>query len=169
MTPNDPPAIEPPAGDGPRHYVYHPNGEYVYFDNEQGCSVTAYSFDKSSGTLKPIHTVSTLPDGWLGENTCAQIHIHPNGKFLYASNRGHDSIAIFAVDESTGRVESLGQQRTLATPRAFNINPTGDIMLVGGLDDGELATYRLNSDTGMLSHAGTQAVGDQPMWIHIVE
>ncbi|MEK9675901.1 MAG: beta-propeller fold lactonase family protein, partial [Chloroflexota bacterium] len=64
LTPNDPPAIEPPAGNGPRHYVYHPNGEYVYFDNEQGCSVTAYSFDKLSGTLKPIHTVSTLPDGW---------------------------------------------------------------------------------------------------------
>jgi len=169
LTPNDPPIIEPPAGDGPRHYVYHPNGEFVYFDNEQGCSVTAYSFDKTSGTLEPIHTVSTLPNGWSGENTCAQIHIHPNGKFLYASNRGHDSIAIFAIDESTGRIESLGQQRTLGTPRAFNINPTGDIMLVGGLDDGELATYRLSPETGMLSHAGTQAVGDQPMWIHIVE
>lgn len=169
LTPNDPPIIEPTAGDGPRHYVYHPNGEFVYFDNEQGCSVTAYSFDKTSGTLEPIHTVSTLPNGWSGENTCAQIHIHPNGKFLYASNRGHDSIAIFAIDESTGRIESLGQQRTLGTPRAFNINPTGDIMLVGGLDDGELATYRLNPETGMLSHAGTQAVGDQPMWIHIVE
>lgn len=169
LTPNDPPIIEPTAGDGPRHYVYHPNGEFVYFDNEQGCSVTAYSFDKTSGTLEPIHTVSTLPNGWSGENTCAQIHIHPNGKFLYVSNRGHDSIAIFAIDESTGRIESLGQQRTLGTPRAFNINPTGDIMLVGGLDDGELATYRLNPETGMLSHAGTQAVGDQPMWIHIVE
>lgn len=169
LTPNDPPIIEPTAGDGPRHYVYHPNGEFVYFDNEQGCSVTAYSFDKTSGTLEPIHTVSTLPNGWSGENTCAQIHIHPNGKFLYVSNRGHDSIAIFAIDESTGRIESLGQQRTLGTPRAFSINPTGDIMLVGGLDDGELATYRLNPETGMLSHAGTQAVGDQPMWIHIVE
>ena len=85
--------MTPPAGDGPRHYCYHPNGKVVYFDNEQGCSVTAYRFDQEDGSLAPFQTVSTLPGDWDGENTCAQIWMNPSGRNLYVSNRGHDSVA----------------------------------------------------------------------------
>jgi 6-phosphogluconolactonase len=168
LTPNEPAVLEPPAGDGPRHYAYHPNGNFVYFDNEQGCSVTAYKFDSKTGTLEPFQTRSTLPENWTGENSCAQIHMSPNGSYLYAANRGHNSIAMFSVDSETGQLTSLGQQPSLGTPRAFGIDPTGNHMLVGGLDNGDLATYKLEP-TGHLTHLATQPVGDQPMWIHITD
>lgn len=167
LTPNDPPVIEAPAGHGPRHYAYHPHANFVYFDNEQGSSVTAYRMDPNAGTLSPFQTVSTLPGGWSGENSCAQIHMAPSGDFLYATNRGHNSIAMFAVDPSSGELTSLGQQPTVGTPRAFGIDPLGSYMLVGGLDDGDLATYRIDMTSGRLEHIATQPVGDQPMWIHI--
>ena len=168
MTPNKPAVIEAPEGDGPRHYAYHPNGKFVYFDNEQGCSVTAYKIDSENGTLEPFQTLSTLPDDWTGDNSCAQIHISPTGEFLYASNRGHNSIAIYSVDPDSGEFTSLGQQSTVATPRAFNIDPTGNYMLVSGLDNGDLATYKIET-SGLLSHLATQKIGNAPMWIHITD
>lgn len=167
LTPNAPYIIEPPLGNGPRHYVYHPNNRFVYFDNEQGCTVTAYRLDSKKGTLSPVQSISTLPENWSGENSCAQIHMASSGKFLYATNRGHDSIAIFAVNDVTGMLTSLGQHPTLRTPRAFAIDPTGNFILVGGLDDGLLATYRVEQ-SGHLSHLSTQPVGDQPMWVEVV-
>jgi len=168
MTPNNPAVIEAPEGDGPRHYAYHPNGKFVYFDNEQGCSVTAYKFDSANGTLKAFQTLSTLPDDWTGNNSCAQIHISPSGEFLYASNRGHNSIAIYSVDPDSGELTALGQQSSVSTPRAFNIDPTGKYMLVSGLDNGDLATYKIES-SGLLAHLATQQVGNEPMWIHITD
>jgi len=168
LTPNTPAVIEPPAGHGPRHYVYHPNGKFLYFDNEQDSSVTAYKFDSATGTLEAFKTLSTLPDDFSGENSNAQIHMSPNGKFLYASNRGHNSVAMYSVNESSGSLTSLGQQPSLGTPRAFGIDPTGKFMLVGGLDNGDLATCKINP-TGTLTHLKTQPIGDQPMWIHIAD
>jgi len=166
LTPNDPAIIEPPVGDGPRHYVYHPNGKFIYFDNEQASSVTAYRFDSDTGTIEAFQTLSTLPENWSGENSNAQIHMSPDGKFLYAANRGHNSIAMYSVNAETGELTSLGQQPSLGTPRAFGIDPTGGYMLVGGLDNGDLATYKINP-TGTLIHQTTQPIGNLPMWIHI--
>jgi len=166
LTPNTPPIIEPPPGNGPRHYAYHPNNKFVYFDNEQGCSVTAYRLDPDKGTLSPFQNISTLPENWSGENSCAQIHMTSSGNFLYATNRGHDSVAIFAVSSTTGMLKPLGQHQTLHTPRAFAIDPTDHFMLVGGLDDGLLATYRIEQ-SGQLTHLCTQPVGNQPMWIEM--
>jgi 6-phosphogluconolactonase len=168
LTPNDPAVIEPPAGHGPRHYAYHPNGNFIYFDNEQHSSVTAYKFDSTSGTIEAFQTLSTLPESWSGDNSNAQIHMSPDGKFLYAANRGHNSIAMYSVNETTGELTSLGQQLSLGTPRAFGIDPTGKYMLVGGLDNGDLATYKIEL-TGTLTHLNTQPVGDQPMWFHITD
>jgi 6-phosphogluconolactonase len=169
LNPNDPPVIETPEGDGPRHYAYHPAANFVYFNNEQGSSVTAYQFDPDSGTLSPFQTVSTLPDGWSDNNSCAQLHMTSSGDFLYSSNRGHNSIAMFAVNPASGELTSLGQQLTVGTPRAFCIDPLGNFMLVGGLDDGDLATYRIDKASGRLQHIDTRPVGDQPMWIHITD
>ncbi len=164
LTPNSPSKVVPPDGDGPRHYRYHPSGRFVYFDNEQGSSVTGYHLSASDGTLSPFQTVSTLPDGFADDNSCAQIHMSEDGRFLYASNRGHHSIAMFEIDGETGALTSLGQQSAPPTPRAFAIDNSQQFMLVGGLDEGELATYSRDLNSGLLTYVGTRDIGDQPMY-----
>jgi 6-phosphogluconolactonase len=168
LTPGMVPRVLPDAGVGPRHFCFHPGGEWVYFVNEQGCSVTAYRLDPSSGTLFPFQTVPTLPEGFDGQNTCAQIQITRSGRFLYASNRGHDSIACFAIDAISGQLTALGPQLTEKTPRAFNSDPDGHYLYVAGLDSGRLAAYRIDADSGSLLPLETYKVGDRPMWVLIV-
>lgn len=168
LVPGDVPRAIPPEGVGPRHFCFHPDQDFAYFDNEQGSSVTAYRFDPSAGTLTPFQTVSTLPVDFDGSNSCAQIHIAPSGDFLYASNRGHDSIAIFAIDGTTGELAAIGQQPTLETPRAFNLDPAGRFLFVGGLVSGELASYRIDTRTGTLEPLETYTVGEQPMWVLVL-
>jgi len=157
------------AGVGPRHYCFHPTSDSVYFSNEQGCSVSAYRRDSSAGILTRVQTVSTLPAGYEGENTCAQIHIHPTGRFLYVSNRGHDSIAGFAIDEVTGQLTPLGQQRTEPRPRAFNTDPSGHTLFAAGQGSNRLAAYRIDERSGMLAPLETYAVGENPMWVLMLE
>jgi len=164
LSPNPIFKVVPLANTGPRHYVYHPSLPVVYFDNEQGSSVTAYHFDTLQGTLSPFQTLSTLPEGFAGENTCAQIRIHPSGRFLYASNRGHDSIACYAID-AAGRLASLGQQPTEQTPRDFNLDPQGRYLYAAGQASGKLAAYRVDQDSGQLSPIETYTVGKAPTWV----
>ena len=149
---------------GPRHLAFHPDLDVVYASNEQGSSVTAYSLDTCSGELEAVQTLSTLPEGFGGENTCAQIHIHPSGRFLYVSNRGHDSIACFAVD-GTGGLTGIGIQRTEPVPRAFGIDPTGNFLYAGGQESGRLASYRIDERSGRLCPLRTYTVGKQSMWV----
>jgi 6-phosphogluconolactonase len=169
LTPNDPPMVVPPAGTGPRHYCYHPSLNTVYFDNEQASSVTTYRLDPAAGTLEAIQTLSTLPPGYDGPNTCAQIHITPSGRYLYAANRGHDSLACFAVDPATGRLTSLGQQLTEPVPRTFGIDPQGRYLYAAGQGSGRLAAYRIDGQTGALRPLGTYALGERPMWVLILK
>lgn len=169
LTPNELPTVEPPVKEGPRHFMFHPRKDLLYFVNEQGNSVTAYHFDTDRGTLKEFQRLSTLPGDFRGENACAQIHITPSGKYLYASNRGHDSIACFAVDEGTGALSPLGQQPTEAIPRAFNLDPQGKFLYAGGLKTGRLASYRMDRDTGNLEPLETYQVGSSPMWVLILD
>jgi 6-phosphogluconolactonase len=161
--------VIPPEGTGPRHYDYHPNEAYVYVVNEQGCSVTAYRFDRAAGTLSPLQTLSTLPEGYRGENSCAQIHIHPSGRFLYAANRGHDSIACFAVDPGSGRLTALGQQPSEPVPRTFGLDPAGHFLYAAGQGTGRLAAYRIDQEQGTLSLLDTYAVGEHPMWVQVLD
>jgi len=168
LTPNTPPMVVPPEGTGPRHYGYHPTLDCVYFDNEQASSVTAYRLDPASGTLEPFQTLSTLPEGFDGPNTCAQIHITPSGRFLYAANRGHDSIACYKVDASSGRLTSLGQQRTEPTPRTFGIDPRGRYLYAAGQGTGRLAAYRIEAQ-GTLQPLATYPAGERPMWVMILD
>jgi 6-phosphogluconolactonase len=109
--------------------------------------------------------LSTLPADFEEDNTCAQIHVDPRGKFLYVSNRGHDSIAGFAIDEESGKLTAIGHQLTEPTPRVFNIDGTGNFLFVGGQDSGRLATYRINRETGTLSPLANYEVGESPMWV----
>ena len=167
LTSNDIPKVVPEEEVGPRHFCFHPSKNIVYTSNEQGSSATAYNFDTSAGTLSPFQTVSTLPSDYDEENTCAQIHITPSGKFLYVSNRGHDSIAGFSIDD-TGQLSSLGQQSTEPTPRAFNIDPTGNFLYAGGEGSGKIASYRIIPLTGELEPLEIYAVGKNPMWVLFV-
>ena len=163
--------LNPGAPIGPRHFCFHPSKPILYFSNEQGSSVSAYTLreEDAPGTLVDLQEdVSTLPADFEGENTCAQIHIDPSGKFLYVSNRGHDSIAGFAVDEEIGKLSAIGHQLTEPTPRVFNIDETGNFLFVGGQGSGRLATYRIHRERGALSPLENYAIGENPMWVLFV-
>ena len=165
LTPNSPARVEPEEHFGPRHYCFHPTQDILYFSNEQGCSVTGYRLDTSTGTLSAFQTITTLPDSYTGRNTCSQIQIIPSGKFLYAPNRGHNSIAGFSVDASTGRLTAIGQVSTEAVPTAFSLDPEGKFLFAAGSESGRIASYRINGDTGELTPLETYSVGKRPMWV----
>ena len=165
LTPNSPAHVTPENEAGPRHYCYHPTLDMAYFSNEQGSSVTAYDLDPSVGILTAKQTISTLPTGYTGENTCAQIQIAPSGEFLYAPNRGHNSIACYSVDASTGQLTNIGNVLTEPVPRALSLDPQGAFLYVAGLDSGRLATYTVDSDSGTLHPLEIQAIGAAPMWV----
>ena len=168
LTPNNPPQVTPEPGVGPRHYVYHPTQNILYFSNEQGNSVTAYRLDPNQGTLTPFQTLPTLPADFTGANTCAKIKIDRAGRFLYVSNRGHDSIAGFTVD-ATGWLTAIGQQPTEPTPRAFTLDPSGNFLYASGQGSGNLAAYRINQQSGQLCPLTTYTIGARPMWVMIIK
>ena len=167
VTPNTPATVSPEPEVGPRHYCFHPGKDILYFSNEQGCSVTAYNLDAERGTLTAFQTISTLPDGYDGRNSCAQINITSSGDFLFAPNRGHNSMACFAVDSATGRLERTAIVPTEAVPRAFSLDPDGRFLYVAGLESGRLAAYRINRAEGNLEHIETYDLGAGPMWVLI--
>ncbi len=162
LTPNSPARVELAERLGPRHYCFHPALDVVYFSNEQGCSVTAYRLDPATGTLSAMQTVTTLPDGYTARNTCSQIHLTPSGEFLYVGNRGHNSIAGFAVNQANGRLTAIGHVSTEAVPSAFSLDPTGHFLFAAGTATGRLASYRINNETGALTPLSTYAVGQRP-------
>ncbi|MCZ6677115.1 MAG: lactonase family protein [Candidatus Poribacteria bacterium] len=168
LTPNAVPKIVPAGDDGPRHIRFHPSKDVVYADNEQGSSVTAYTFDASSGTLSPFQTLPTLPAGYDGQNSCARLEMHPSGKFLYAANRGHDSIAGFAIGPD-GALTSTGYYPTEKTPRSFSVAPNGNFLLSAGQSANKLISYRIDTNTGALHPLTTYDVGNQPWWVLVAK
>ena len=167
LTPNTPPIIEMEDFLGPRHYCFHPSLDVVYFSNEQGCSVSAYSLDTSTGTLTLVQTVTTLPQGFSERNTCSQIQISPSGKFLYAPNRGNNSIAAFTVDSSSGRLTPVGHVPTEQVPSAFSLDPEARFIFAAGSETDRLASYRVNGETGELTPLEIYSVGKRPMAVLI--
>lgn len=135
LSPREPPFVSLPPGAGPRHLAFHPSGRYAYVVNELDSTVAAFTRDLDTGGLHPIGSASTLPTGYDGHSTTAEIRVHPSGRFLYASNRGHDSIAVFSIDTSSGKLTPLGCTPTGGkTPRNFNIDPTGRYLLAANQD-----------------------------------
>jgi 6-phosphogluconolactonase len=142
-------------GAGPRHPVFHPNGRWVYVLTEIGSTVIAFNWDSAAGTLSEFQTVSALPDDFKGVSASAEIAIHPNGKFLYASNRGADSIAIFTIDQDTGRLTPAGHVSSEGeTPRNFAIDPTGRWMIVTNHDSDNAVVFSVDGQTGWLTPKG---------------
>jgi 6-phosphogluconolactonase len=162
LSPNTPARLEPGEGLGPRHYTFHPSLDLVYFSNEQGCGVTAYRLDGATGALAAVQTISSLPGGWSGRNTCSQIHLTASGRFLYVGNRGHNSIAGFAVDPGTGQLTAAGHVPTEAVPSAFALDPEGRYLFAAGTASNRLAAYRIDGGTGALTPLETYAVGQRP-------
>jgi len=155
LTANAPPFGKAEAGSGPRHLAIQPGSKFVYAVNELKSSVTTFSFNSSTGALQAVGTVSTLPQNFTGQNDAAEIQLHPNSKFLYASNRGDDSIAAFSVDQSTGHLKLIGHFPTQGkTPRNFVIDPTGSRLLVANEDSDNIVVFRIDSETGRLMPTG---------------
>jgi 6-phosphogluconolactonase len=154
LTPNDPPFVKTPEGGGPRHFAFHPSGRFAYNCNEIKSSVTAYTYDPSKGVLTEIQTISTLPEA-VERNSTAEIQVHPSGKFVYCSNRGHDSLAIFTVDEKTGKLNAAGHQKTGGrTPRNFGIDPTGAYIVACNQATDNVAVFKVDQSTGKLTQVG---------------
>lgn len=153
LTPNSPAAGTVPPGGGPRHFAIHPNNRFAYVCNEMTSTVTAFGYDARTGTLTTKQTVSTLPKDWTGSgNSTAEMQIHPNGKFLYVSNRGHDSLAIFSINPSNGALTLIGNESTQGrTPRNFEIDPSGTWLLAANQDSDTILVFRVNGQTGQLT------------------
>jgi 6-phosphogluconolactonase len=141
------------VGAGPRHIKFHPSGRYCFLINELASTITVFAYD--DGGLREVQTISTLPADFSGENTTAAIHVAPNGRFVYGSNRGHDSIAIFAFDEGTGQLTAAGHESTQGkTPRDFMIDPTGAFLLAANQDTDNIVSYRVDPQSGRLIPTG---------------
>lgn len=152
LTPNEPPAANLQPGAGPRHLAFRPDDKFAYVINELQSTITAFSYDAARGVLQPMQTISTLPQDFRGSNTAAEIRVHPSGKFLFASNRGHDSIAVFSIEDSTGRLTLVGHFRTEGkTPRHFAFDPTGSHLLVANQDSSNIVLFSIDAATGRLT------------------
>ena len=151
LTPNDPAAGIVAPGSGPRHLAFHPSGKYVYVNNELSSGITAFTYDAATGGMTELHTLSTLPADFTGENSTAETVVHPSGNVVYVSNRGHDSIAIFQIDPATGKLTAMGQTLTGGrTPRNFNVDPTGAFLLAANQSSNDVTVFRIEA-TGALT------------------
>jgi 6-phosphogluconolactonase len=155
IAPNDPAYGAAPAGHGPRHLAFHPNGRWVYVINELAGSITAFAFDDQTGALSALQTISTLPAGFDGENISAEVVVHPNGRFVYGSNRGDDSLAIFEVDGADGTLTAIGHVKTGGqTPRHFDIEASGQLLYAANQDSDNVVVFRVDASTGQLTPTG---------------
>lgn len=171
LTKNNPPAATVAPGSGPRHFAFHPNGRFAYVINEMALTVTGFDYDADKGVLTEFQTIRTIPEG-LDEKgfSTAEIQVHPSGKFLYGSNRGHDSIAIFTIDQATGRLTCLGQQPTGGkTPRNFAIDPTGQFLLAENQGSDTIVVFRIDQKTGELKPTGHVVDVPSPVCVKFLE
>jgi len=166
LAPHSAAVVKP--GAGPRHFAFHPDGRFGYCVNELDLTVTGFAYDAQSGTLTPFQTLSTLPDDVTDRKglSTAEIVVHPSGKFLYASNRGHDSIAMFAVDAGSGRLSFLGAEPIRGkTPRNFVLDPTGRFLLAAGQQSDTVTVFAIDQATGRLTFSGQSLDDPSPVCI----
>jgi 6-phosphogluconolactonase len=166
LTPNDPPSVSVAASAGPRHFAFHPDGKHAYVINEMDCTVTSFDYDSEAGTLAAIQTISTLPVERQPGYSTAEIRVHPNGNYLYGSNRGHNTIAIFGIDGSSGRLIPVGHQSTLGkTPRNFAIDPSGRFILAANQDSNTVVVFKIDPSSGKLKPTGQTVQVPSPVCV----
>jgi 6-phosphogluconolactonase len=155
LTPKPEGNYHAPAGTGPRHIAFHPDGEHVFIIHEMGNLLAAAKWDAAGGKFTPLSSASTLPAGFAGENTTAEVLVHPSGAFVYGSNRGHDSIAGFAFDAKTEKLTPIGHTSTAGkTPRNFRIDPTGQFLLAENQSSDSIVVFKIDTASGKLTQVG---------------
>ncbi|MFO6421260.1 lactonase family protein [Hylemonella sp. W303a] len=169
LTPNDPPAMAARPGSGPRHLVFHPNGRHAYLLGELDASVELLDVDAAKGQLSRKQHWSTLPAGFTGKPWAADLHLTPDGRFLYTSERTSSTLAIWRVDASSGALTLVGHQATEQQPRGFQIDSSGQWLIAAGQLSHSVTLYRIDPDSGRLSQAQRVPVGKGPNWIEIVD
>jgi 6-phosphogluconolactonase len=158
LTPLDPAWVAVKPGSGPRHFALHPDGRHAYVVSEMGSTISLFNYDQAQGSFSedPVQVVSTLPAGFTGTNTGGEIVVHPSGRFVYASNRGLDSIALFRVEAATGQLTFVETVSTLGkTPRNFALDPSGRWLIAANQNSNSLVVFRLDPTTGRLTAAGS--------------
>lgn len=169
LTPNDPPYVAIKPGSGPRHFAFHPNGRFAYALSEMAGTVTAFRYDAKRGVLTEIETVSNLPKDFTGSNISAEVQVHPSGKFLYASNRGHDSIAVFAIDQRKGTLTPIEHVSTQGKfPRNFAIDPTGSYLVAANQNSNNIVVFRIDAKTGRLTPTGQTFEVSSPVCVRFM-
>ncbi len=164
LTPHEPAYAPLPSGSGPRHLVFRPDGRFAYVLSELASTVSVFAYDATRGRLSPVESISTIPTGFTGVTTTAEVAIHPSGRYLYASNRGHDSLAMFAVDAVRGTLRTLGLQSTGGrTPRHFGLDPTGTIVAMANQNSDTIVLARLDPTTGLLTPSPHVASAPSPV------
>jgi 6-phosphogluconolactonase len=172
LAPNEPAAAAVEPGSGPRHFAFHPSERFAYVINEMTCTVTAFACDAGAGRLETLQTITTLPEGVTAGRglSTAEVQVHPSGRFLYGSNRGHDSITVFAVDEVTGRLTFVQNEPTQGnTPRNFGIDPTGQYLLAANQRSDSVVVFRIDQATGRLTPTGARIAVGSPVCVRFVE
>jgi len=166
---NQPAFAQVRPGAGPRHIAFAPDGRWAFVINEMASTLTAFRLDAARGALREIQTVSTLPEGFSGQNTGAEVAVHPSGKYVYASNRGDDSIAVFGWNARSGRLAFIERISTGGkTPRQFEIDPTGRYLLAANQNSNNVVVFRIDAATGRLQPTGSQVTSDNPMCVRCV-
>ncbi len=171
LTTNNPPHATVKAGAGPRHFAFHPNGKHAYVINELNCTVTAFNYDADKGALKEVQTLSTLPKGETVKpsHSTAEVQVHPSGKFLYGSNRGHDSIVVYTIDEKTGKLTYVENEPTQGKiPRNFGIDPTGSFLLAANQNSDTVVVFRIDPKNGALTPTGEKIDVPTPVCVKFV-
>ncbi len=154
------------SGTGPRHFAFHPNSKFAFANGELASTLTSLRYSANTGELIPIQTLSTLPKDFKGENTTAETKVHPSGKFVYVSNRGHHSIAVFSVNPATGNITFVGNDSTQGkTPRNFNIDPSGKFLVAANQDSNSLVVFRISPTTGRLTPTGSKVTVGKPVCV----
>ena len=157
-------------GAGPRHFAFHPNGKFGYVINEITLTVTAFGWNEGQGRLNEVQTITTLPEERAKGMSTAEVQVHPSGKFLYGSNRGHNTIAVFAVDSASGKLKAVQHQSTLGkTPRNFGIDPTGQFLIAANQSSGDIFTFRIDQATGKLTPTGHKIEIPMPVCVKFLE
>ena len=168
LTPSDPPSIKTPEKSGPRHFVFHPNGKFVYLIHELNADVAAFTYEAKSGAWDEIQRTTALPEGFNGKPWAADIHITPDGRFLYASERTTNTLTAYKVDVTSGKLTTIGSVPTEKQPRGFNIDPTGRYLAaVGELSDG-MSVYAIDQTSGALSKLKSYPTGKKPNWVEFL-
>ncbi|HLY19839.1 MAG TPA: lactonase family protein [Bryobacteraceae bacterium] len=169
LTSNEPPYGHVKPGSGPRHFALHPNGRFAYVINEMGNTITAFDWDGEKGTFNETQTISTLPKDFKGENSTAELVVHPSGRYLYGSNRGHDSIAVYAIDPAKGALTLIEIVPTGGKePRNFALDPTGAWLFAANQNSNTVVLFRINPRNGRLTLGGQQLEVLSPVCVTFV-